>query len=96
MEILAKTGTFYSGSNSNNPHTIKEILYTTLQKKGFTTEDQRLNNTTFRVEEATTEERGGFIEHNGSALGDNSARSLGEHAYYPLPWNRRPICSNTV
>jgi hypothetical protein len=28
MEILAETGTFYS--NSNNPYTIKEILYTTL------------------------------------------------------------------
>jgi hypothetical protein len=63
-------------------------LYTALQKKDFTTEDQRPDNTAFRVEEATAEERGGFIEHDGSTPGDNSGRSPGEHAYYPLSWNR--------
>jgi hypothetical protein len=96
VEILAETATFYNGNDSDNPRPIEEILYIALQKKGFITEDQRLDNKTFRVEETTAEERGGFMEHNGSALGDNSARSLGEHAYYPLSWNRRPICSNTV
>jgi hypothetical protein len=30
VEILAETGTFYSGSDSDNPYTIEEILYTTL------------------------------------------------------------------
>lgn len=86
MEILAETGTFYNGSDGDNPHTIEDILYTTLQRKGFITEDQRPNNTAFRVEGAIAEERGGFIDHNGSAPGGNSGRSPGEHAHYPLSW----------
>ena len=84
MEILAETSTFYGGSDDDDPHTIEEILYTALQKEGFTTEDQRLDNTAFRVEEATIEERGDFMDYNRSAPGDNSDRSLGEHAHYPL------------
>jgi hypothetical protein len=86
VEILTETGTFYSGSDSDNPYTIEEILYTTLQKEGFITKDQRPDNTAFRVKEATTEERGDFIDYTGSALGDNSDRSPGEHAHYPLSW----------
>ena len=39
IEILIETGTFYSGSDSDNPHTIEEILYITLQKEGFITKD---------------------------------------------------------
>jgi hypothetical protein len=39
VEILAKTGTFYSGSDGDDFPTTEEILYTTLQKKGFTTEN---------------------------------------------------------
>jgi hypothetical protein len=82
VEILAETGTFYS--DSDNPHTIEEILYTTLQQKCFTMEDQRLDNIAFRVEEAITEERGGFIDHNESA--PSEGRSPGEHTHYPLSW----------
>jgi hypothetical protein len=84
VEILAETGTFYS--DSDNPHTIEEILYTALQQKCFTMEDQRPDNAAFRVKEATAEERGGFIDHNESAPSDNSGRSLGEHTHYPLSW----------
>jgi hypothetical protein len=43
-----------------------------LQKAGFTTEDQRSDNTAFEVEGATAE-RGGFIDHNGSAPDDTQA-----------------------
>jgi len=54
-------------------------------------EDQRSDNTVFRIKETITEKRDGFMDYNGSALGDNLARSLGEYVYYPLMWNRRPI-----
>jgi hypothetical protein len=48
-------------------------------------EDQRPDNTAFGVE-ATAEERGGSIDRNSSAPGDNSRGGPGEHAHYPLSW----------
>lgn len=65
MEILAETGTFYGGSDDNNElPTIEEILYTTLQRKGFTTEDSNPENTVRGVEEVALEDRDGFIDHS--------------------------------
>jgi hypothetical protein len=84
-KFLAETSTFYSGSNDDDLPTTEQLLYTTLQKEGFVTKDQRLDNTAFGVE-ATAEERGGLIDHNGSAPSDNSGRSPGEHTHYPLSW----------
>jgi hypothetical protein len=86
VEILAETGTFYTGSNDDDLPTTKQLLYTTLQREGFVIKDQRPDNTAFGVEEATVEERGGLIDYNESALSDNLGRSPGEHAHYPLSW----------
>jgi hypothetical protein len=54
------------------------------RREDFATEDQCPDNAAFAIKEATAEERGGFIDHDESALGDNSGGSLGEHAHYPL------------
>ncbi|KAH7336556.1 hypothetical protein BKA65DRAFT_506698 [Rhexocercosporidium sp. MPI-PUGE-AT-0058] len=52
---------------------IEQLLYTTLRKEGFAIEDQRSNNTTFGVRDATAEERSGSHDNNNkSAPGDNS------------------------
>lgn len=58
---------------------IEQLLYTTLQKEGFATEDQRPKNSAFVVGDA-----GSLDDDNGSALGDNSGGSLGEHVHCPL------------
>jgi hypothetical protein len=88
VEIQAETGTVYSSSdgNDNDLPTIKEILYTALQKKGFVVEDQGLNNTALGVEGATSKEKGRFINHSRSALGDTLGRSLGKRACYLCLW----------
>jgi hypothetical protein len=59
-------------------------LYTALQKEGFATENRRPDNTAFGVGDATIEERDGSPDDNGSALGDNSGGSPGEHAHYTV------------
>ena len=58
LEILAETGTSYGGSDDDDFPTIEEILCTTLQKQGFTTEDQGPDNTVLGVKEVASEERG--------------------------------------
>jgi hypothetical protein len=68
---LAETGTFYSGSDDDDLPTIEEILYTVLQKKGFTTEDRTLDKTVLGVEVVATEDGGGSIDQSRSASGDN-------------------------
>lgn len=62
---------------------IEQLLYTTLQNEGFAAEDQRLNNIACGVGDVTVEERGGSLD-DGSAAGDNSGGSPGEH--YLLSW----------
>jgi hypothetical protein len=86
VEILSETGTFYGGGSydDNNLPTIEEILYTTLQKKGFTTEDSSPENTVEGVKEVALKERDGFIGHSRLASGDDSGGSPGERAHYPL------------
>jgi hypothetical protein len=59
--------------------TIQELLLTKLQEQGFVAEDRtRQDKTGLGVKEATAKERGGSIDHNGFAPGDNSGRSLRE------------------
>jgi hypothetical protein len=86
VEILVETSTFYGGSDDEDLLTIEDILYTALQKKGFTTADPEPDNTVLGVEEVASEERGGFIDHSRSASGDNSGGSPGERAHHPLSW----------
>jgi len=80
VEILAETGTFYSGSDDDDYDfsTVEEILHTTLQKKGCTTEDPNLEITVREVEEVVLEERRGPIGHSRSTSGDDSGGSPGE------------------
>jgi hypothetical protein len=93
-KFLAETGTFYDhgGSSSDDDDddlpTIEEILYTTLQKKDFTTEDSSPENTVRGVEEVALEERGGSIDHSRSASGGDSGGSPGERAHHSLSWTR--------
>jgi hypothetical protein len=47
-----------------------------------------LNNATFEVRDRTTNERGGSLDDNGSALGSNPSGSPGEYALYPLSWKQ--------
>ena len=63
METLAETGPFYGGSDDDDLPTIEEIVYTTLQKNAFTTEDSSLENTARGVEQVALEERGRSIDH---------------------------------
>jgi hypothetical protein len=51
LEILADTSTAYGGSDNNDFLTIEKILCTTLQRKGFRTEDQGLDNVVLGVKE---------------------------------------------
>jgi hypothetical protein len=75
LEILAKTCTFYSSSNNNNNDflTIKKILCIILQKKGFITKDQGLDNTVLRVKKIALKKRSDFINYNRSVLGCHGA-----------------------
>lgn len=77
----------YNGSgddNDNDLPTVEEILYTALQKEGFATENRHPDNTAFGVGDATTEERGGSLDNNGSAPDDNSGGSPSEHTHYTI------------
>jgi hypothetical protein len=69
-------------NNGNNEDyglpSIEQLLYTTLQKDGFTAEDQRPNNTAFGVGDTSARERGSSVHNNGSALVDNSGGSPGK------------------
>ena len=56
----------------------------TLQREGFATENRRPDNTGFGVGDVTAEERGGSLDNNGSAPGENSGGSPGEHAQYTV------------
>jgi hypothetical protein len=86
LKILAETSTSYSSSDNNNNDfpIIKEILYTILQKKGFTTKNQGLDNTVLRVKKIALKKRGNFINHNRLVLGNNSGKSPDKCAYYSL------------
>jgi hypothetical protein len=86
LEILAETSTFYNSSDNDNDNflTIKEVLCTTLQRKGFITVDQGLNNTVLRVKKVALGEKGDFINYNRLVLSDNLGRSLGEYTHHPL------------
>jgi hypothetical protein len=86
LEILADTSTSYGGSDDDDFPTIEEILCTTLQRKGFRTEDRGLDNAVLGVEEVALGERGDFIANSRSASGDNSGGSPGECAHHPLSW----------
>jgi hypothetical protein len=86
LEILAETSTFYSSSDNNNNDflTIEEILYTILQRKGFTTKDRGLNNTVLRVKKVALEKRGDFINYSKLVSDNNLGRSLSKYAHYFL------------
>ena len=83
MDIGVETSTI--NDDGYDLPSIEQLLYTTLQKEGFAAEDQRPNNTAFGVGDAIAE-RGGSLDDNGSAPGDNSGGSRGEHTHYPLSW----------
>lgn len=80
------TGTIHGGSDKENDDenddddrdlpTIEELLFTRLQKQGFTTEDRGPDKTGLGVEEVASEERGGSIDYTGLTQSDNSGRSL--------------------
>jgi len=55
---------------------IEQLLYTPLQKEGFSAKDQRSNNTAFEVEDRTTNYRDGSLDNNGSAPDGNSSGRL--------------------
>jgi hypothetical protein len=55
-----------------------------LQKEGFVTENRRLDNTAFGVEDVIAEEKGGSLDNNGSTLDNNLGGSPGEHTYYTI------------
>jgi hypothetical protein len=94
VEILGETGTVFGGNGKEkddddyNLPTIEELLYTTLQKKGFAMEDPSPDSTVQGVEEVALDERGGSINHSRSTPGDSSGNSQGERACYLLLWNR--------
>ena len=61
--------------DDNDLPTIKDLLYTTLKKEGFATENSGLGH---RVEE-----RADSIDHSRSVSGDSLSGSRGEYALYP-------------
>ncbi|KAI9779869.1 MAG: hypothetical protein M1839_007182 [Geoglossum umbratile] len=82
---VRKTSTVYGGNDKeeeeddddddNDLPTIEDLLYTTLKKEGFATEDSSLDHRVRGVGEVAVEERGGFTDHNWSALGEYSGGS---------------------
>jgi len=76
------------GDSDDELPTIEQILYSTLPRDGFITEDSSLENTVQGFEGVACEEVGGFIDHSRSALGNNLGRSSGERANRLWPWNR--------
>ena len=68
--------------------TIEDLLYTTLKKEGFATEDSSPYHRVRGVGEIVVEERGGFTDYNRSALGEDSSGSPSECTHYPLSWTR--------
>ncbi|KAF8850006.1 hypothetical protein BDZ45DRAFT_697068 [Acephala macrosclerotiorum] len=77
---IRETSTINDGDDNRNddsydPPSIEQRLYTTLQKEGFAAEDRRPNNTAFGVGDTIAEERGGSLDDNRSAPGDNSSGS---------------------
>ncbi|PVH70373.1 hypothetical protein DL98DRAFT_597880 [Cadophora sp. DSE1049] len=80
--MLQDGGTVYDGSENDNDDdardlpTIEELLFTKLQKEGFTAADPNPGHRERGAEEEATDEKGGAIDYYGSALGDNSSRSL--------------------
>jgi len=77
MKILVKTNTFYSGSNNNNYNffTIKEILYTILQKKDYIIKDLNLKITVQEVKKVVLKKRHNLIGHSRSILDNNLGKS---------------------
>ncbi|KAI9782621.1 MAG: hypothetical protein M1839_004867 [Geoglossum umbratile] len=81
-----QTSTIYSGNHKEEEEdeeddddddlpTIEDLLYTTLKKEGFVTEDSSLDHRVRGVGEVAVEERSGFTDHNRSALGGDSGSS---------------------
>ncbi|KAG9227976.1 hypothetical protein BJ875DRAFT_530575 [Amylocarpus encephaloides] len=74
-----QTGTVYDGNDDDcDLPPIEQLLYTTLQKEGFTTEDQRPKTSAFKVGNTAVERGDSLDDDNGSALGDNLGGSLGD------------------
>ncbi|KAI9770344.1 MAG: hypothetical protein M1839_003221 [Geoglossum umbratile] len=83
--IRTETSTVYSGNdkeegNEDNDDnhdlpTIEDLLYTTLKKEGFATEDSSSDHRVRGVGEVAVKKRGGFTDHNRSALGQDSGGS---------------------
>ncbi|KAI9775082.1 MAG: hypothetical protein M1839_001474 [Geoglossum umbratile] len=80
---IRKTSTVYSGNDEEDEDdddnddlpTIEDLLYTTLKKEGFATEDSSPHYRVRGVGEVAVEERGGFTDYNKSALGGDSGSS---------------------
>ncbi|KAI9770373.1 MAG: hypothetical protein M1839_003215 [Geoglossum umbratile] len=87
---IRKTSTIYSGNDKEEEEeeeeeeeddddddlpTIEDLLYTTLKKEGFATEDSSLDHRVRGVGEVAVEERGGFTDYNRSALGGDLGSS---------------------
>ncbi|KAH0538364.1 hypothetical protein FGG08_005059 [Glutinoglossum americanum] len=80
---IRKTSTIYGGNDKEEGReeegdlpTIEDLLYTTLKKEGFATEDSNLDHRVRGIGEVSVKERGSFADHNRSALGEDSGGSL--------------------
>jgi hypothetical protein len=82
--------------DSRDLPTVEKLLLAKLQEQGFAAPDPNPGHKERGVEESAVDERGGAIDHHGSALGDNSGGSLGERAHYPLSWKWTASFADTV
>ncbi|KAI9772983.1 MAG: hypothetical protein M1840_008865 [Geoglossum simile] len=80
----SETSTIYSSNdkeeeeeedNNDNLPTIEDLLYTTLKKEGFATEDSSPDHRVRGIGEVDVEKRGRFTNHNRSVLGRDSGSS---------------------
>ena len=85
---------YNENNNDFDLPSIKQLLYTMLQKESFAAENQPLNNATFKVGDRTLNKKGGSLDNNGSAPGSNLSGTLSEYALYLLSWKQISSFSN--
>jgi hypothetical protein len=89
IQRIKASSTIYSSNDKEEGEyddddlpTIEDLLYTTLKKEGFATEDSSPDHRVRGVGKVAVEKRGCFTDYNRSVLGQDSGGSPGKCTHY--------------